>query len=131
MANAHHIYTNSFSKAVPSLPVKNCDDALRYYCEVLGFQKDFDDEILGVDRTLYAGVSRGEFAITLNEHDVQEYKATIGCEVDDVDSLYEEFSSKGVSIVIPPRDEPWGMRHMAIADLYGHQIHFQSRIKHE
>ena len=129
MADSDDHKTNRFRRAVPALPVRNCGEALRYYCDVLGFKKDFDDEVLGVDRTLYAGVSRDEFEIRLNEHDTQEYKATIGCEVDDVNNLYEEFLSKGVPIVIPPRDEPWGMRHMAIEDLYGHQIHFQSRMR--
>ena len=56
---------NRFRKAVPSLPVKDCAEAIGYYCSVLGFEKDFD--------------------------------------------------------------EPWGERHMAIADLYGHEIHFSSR----
>lgn len=128
MSNSEQSSSCRFGKPVPSLPVKHCDDAIRYYCDVLGFKKDFDDAVLEVDRTLYAGVSRGEFAITLNEHDRQDYKATVGCDVDDVDKLYEEFLSKGVTIVILPCDEPWGMRHMAIEDLYGHQIHFQSPI---
>jgi uncharacterized glyoxalase superfamily protein PhnB len=71
---------NRFRKAVPSLPVEDCTEALRYYCDGLGFKKDFDDAILGREKTLFAGVSRGERAITLNQHDRQKYRATIGCE---------------------------------------------------
>ena len=118
---------NRFRKAVPSLPVKDCAEAIGYYCSVLGFEKDFDDAILGRDKTLFAGVSRGECQITLNQHDRQEYRATLGCEVDDVDRLHEEYRSRGVTILLAPQDEPWGGRHMAIADLYGHEIHFSSR----
>ena len=118
-----------FCKAIPSLPVKNCSEAVRFYCEVLGFNKDFDDDVLGYDEMMFAGVSRDEFAITLNQHDVQDYQATVGCDVDDVDKLYDEFVGKNVTIVIEPCDEPWGMRHLAIADLYGHQLHFQSPIQ--
>lgn len=120
--------SNLFSKPVPSLPVKNCSEAVRYYCEALGFQKDFDDAVMGFDEMMYAGVSRGEFAITLNQHDTQDYKATIGCDVGNVDELYREFVASNVDIVFSPRDEPWGMRHMAIADLFGHELHFQSPI---
>ncbi len=116
-----------FRTAVPSLPVKNCTEAIRYYCDVLGFKKDFDDAILGRDTTLFAGVSRGEFEITLNQHDRQEYHATVGCEVDDVDQLYAEYKSRGATIVLDPQYEPWGERHMAIADLYGNEIHFSSK----
>jgi uncharacterized glyoxalase superfamily protein PhnB len=127
MAEESRSAGNRFRKAVPSLPVKDCVEAIRYYCEVLGFKKDFDDAILGRDRTLFAGVSRGECEITLNQHDRQEYRATVGCEVDDVDLLHEEYRSRGVTIILDPQDEPWGERHMAIADLCGHEIHFSSR----
>ena len=118
---------NHFRKAVLSLPVKDCTEAVRYYCEILGFEKDFDDAILDVEKTLFAGVSRGECELTLNQHDQQEYHATVGCEVDDVDRLYEEYSAREVSIIIMPRDEPWGERHMAITDLYGNEIHFSKK----
>ena len=127
MSNGERLLANRFRKAVPSLPVKNCAEALRYYCEVLGFKKDFDDAILGVERTLFAGVSRGECQLTLNQHDRQEYRATVGCEVDDVDLLHQEYRSRGVTIVLSPQDEPWGERHMAIADCYGHELHFSSK----
>jgi uncharacterized glyoxalase superfamily protein PhnB len=120
---------NHFRKAVPSLPVRSCPEALRYYCEVLGFVKDFDDAILGRAETLFAGVSRGDCALTLNQHDRQECRLTIGCEVDDVDLLHEELRSRGVRILLAPQDEAWGERHMAIADLYGHELHFSSPIR--
>ena len=38
-----------FQQAVPSLPVKDCAEAIRWYCDVLGFTKDFDDAVLGRD----------------------------------------------------------------------------------
>lgn len=118
---------NRFRKTVPSLPVKDCGQAIRYCCEVLGFEKDFDDAILGRQTTLFAGVSRGECEITLNQHDRQEYRATVGCEVDDVDLLHAEYKARGATIILDPQDEPWGERHMAIADLFGNEIHFSSR----
>ena len=33
-------HQNRFGQAVPSLPVKDCAAALRYYCDVLGFEKE-------------------------------------------------------------------------------------------
>lgn len=126
MTDGDRFERNRFRKAVPSLPVKDCAEAIRYYCEVLGFRKDFDDAILGREETLFAGVSRGECAITLNQHERQEYRAIVGCEVDDVDLLHEEYRSRGVTILLAPQDEPWGERHMAIVDPNGHQIHFSS-----
>jgi uncharacterized glyoxalase superfamily protein PhnB len=120
---------NRFQQAVPSLPVKDCEAALRFYCDVLDFEKDFDDAMLGRDVTLFAGVSRDDCALTLNQHDGQDYVLTIGCEVDDVDALYEEYRARGVKIVLPPQNEPWGERHMAIEDLDGHALHFSTPLE--
>ena len=131
MSDATRFTANRFRKAVPSLPVKDCSEAIRFYCDVLGFQKDFDDAILGLGgkQALFAGVSRGECAITLNQHDRQDYRATVGCDVDDVDLLYEEYRSRGVTILLAPQDEPWGERHLAIRDLDGHALNFSSKIR--
>ena len=129
--NNERFRRNHFQRAVPSIAVGDCVQALGFYCDVLGFQKDFDDSILGVKRTLFAGVSRGECELTLNQHDRQTYRLTIGCRVDSVDLLYEEYCARGVKIILPPQDEVTGVRHMAIEDLYGHQLHFNSPIKPE
>lgn len=120
---------NRFQPAVPSLPVRDCAAAVRYYCDVLGFEKDFDDAVLGRDVMLFAGVSRDACALTLNQHDSQECHLTIGCEVDDVDALYEEYRARGVKILLPPQNEPWGERHMAIEDLEEHALHFSSPLE--
>jgi uncharacterized glyoxalase superfamily protein PhnB len=120
---------NRFQQAVPSLPVKDCAAALRFYCDVLGFEKDFDDAILGRDVMLFAGVSRDDCAITLNQHEEQEYTAILGCTVGDVDALYEEYRARGVEILLAPQNEPWGERHMAVADLDGHELHFSTPLE--
>lgn len=127
MADDKRFRENRFQNAVPSIPVKDCIEALRYYCETLGFKKDYDDAVLGREKTLFAGISRGACELTLNQHDRQEYRLTIGCEVDDVDLLHEEYAARGVPIILAPQDEPWGERHMAITDLCGHEIHFSSK----
>ncbi len=120
---------NRFQRAVPSLPVADCAAALRYYCEVLGFEKDYDDAVLGRDVMLFAGVSRDECSLTLNQHDTQDYTLTLGCAVDDADALFAEYQARGVEILLAPQDEPWGERHMAIRDLDGHELHFSSPLE--
>lgn len=120
---------NRFRQAVPAVPVKDCVAALRFYCDVLGFEKDFDDAILGRDVTLFAGVSRDDCALTLNQHDRQDCTLMIGCEVEDVDALYEEYRARGLEILLAPQNEPWGERHMAIADLDGHELHFSTPLE--
>jgi catechol 2,3-dioxygenase-like lactoylglutathione lyase family enzyme len=43
-------------------------------------------------------------------------------QVRDVDATHAELAAAGVAIVRPPRDEPWGLREMWIADPDGIQI---------
>jgi uncharacterized glyoxalase superfamily protein PhnB len=120
---------NRFRKAVPTLPVRDCVKALRYYCDVLGFKKYFDDAILGVERTMFAGVSRNSCALVLDQHGRQKCHVGINILVDDVDSLWREYRSRGVKILFPPSNQVWGRRVMAVADLDGHQLHFSAPIR--
>jgi uncharacterized glyoxalase superfamily protein PhnB len=43
-------------------------------------------------------------------------------QVRDVDAVHDELVAKGVEIIRPPRDEPWGLREMWIADPDGIRI---------
>src|SRR4029453_14863733 len=74
-----------------------------------------DDSILRVEKTLFAGVSRGDCALTLNQHDRQSYRATVGIEVDDVDSLHRDYAARGVAILPPPPPRGAGRRGPARA----------------
>jgi uncharacterized glyoxalase superfamily protein PhnB len=129
MSDDRKLRTNRFRKAVPSLPVRDCVKALRYYCEVLGFKKYFDDAILGVERTMFAGVSRNSCSLVLDQHDRRKVRVGINVRVDDVDLLWKEYRSRGVKILVAPSDQVWGMRVMAIADLDGHELHFSAPVK--
>jgi uncharacterized glyoxalase superfamily protein PhnB len=121
---------NHFGKGVPDLPVKDCVAALAYYIDVLGFKKDFDDAILGFERTMFAGVSRGDCAVTLDQHVVNDKSPSgFSCHVDDVDLLFEEFRARGVKVTVEPKDQPWGERGMSIEDPDGNQIHFGSPLR--
>ena len=43
-------------------------------------------------------------------------------QVRDVDAAHKELAAAGVTILRPPRDEPWGLREMWIADPDGLRI---------
>lgn len=42
--------------------------------------------------------------------------------VDDVDAFHERAAREGADIIKPPRDEPWGMREMALRTADGHRM---------
>jgi uncharacterized glyoxalase superfamily protein PhnB len=130
MPNPEKYAGNRFQKGVPDMPVKDCEAALRYYIDVLGFKKDFDDAVLGRDRTWFAGVSRGDCALTLNQHGVAARSpGMLSCDVDDVDLLCEEYLACGVKVKTPPADMPWGQRGFSIEDHEGNELHFSSPLR--
>ena len=116
----------SFGAAVPDLPVKSTPDAVRYYAEVLGFEKIFDDRIVGFDHIMYACMGRGDFRVTLDEHRASEveHQVCLYCNVDDVDAIHAELSARGANIVEGLTDRIWQARDFSIHDLDGHRITF-------
>ncbi len=44
--------------------------------------------------------------------------------VPDVDVHYEQAKAGGATILLPPTDQPWGLRVYAVLDLEGHQWEF-------
>jgi uncharacterized glyoxalase superfamily protein PhnB len=93
--------------------------AVKYYCEVLGFEKDFQFE-------KYAGVKSGRVSIHLNGYDhakpVGVGKIYIYCE--DVDAYYAEIKAKGAILKNEPRDYPYGMRDFQALDPDGNLVNF-------
>jgi uncharacterized glyoxalase superfamily protein PhnB len=93
-------------------------------------KKDFDDAVLGRDRTWFAGVSRGDCAVTLNQHGVEARSPGIlSCDVDDVDLLYEEYLARRVKVKSLPEDKPWGQRGFSVEDHEGNELHFSSPLR--
>lgn len=120
---------NRFGKGVPCLSVENCDEAIRYYCEVLGFRKDFDDAVLGRDVTLYAGVSRDELALTLNQHP-PTWAGHRGLRRRGRGRAARGVRRQRRERAAPAaKDEPWGARGMMVLDLEGYQLGFESPIR--
>ena len=52
----------------------------------------------------------------------------LGLEVDDVDDVYRDLTSRGHAITVTLKDEPWGQRHFGIADPNGIPIDIYTTI---
>jgi len=50
---------------------------------------------------------------------------------DDVDSLHEEFVSKGVEIDMGPTDQVWGLREMHVRDADDNKLTFAQALQTE
>ena len=112
--------------------VRDYDEALRWYTEVLGFEKTEDGKFGDGKRWLVvAPRSHKEVGIILElakpiapDDPIQNYDARVGAEtrwvfeVSDCRKFYERASGRGVKFVVKPAEQPWGCQAM-FEDLYG------------
>jgi catechol 2,3-dioxygenase-like lactoylglutathione lyase family enzyme len=105
-------------QALPELPVKHVAAAVTYYCDVLGFHINHQQEDLGVlDRDAITVLlrARGEQHTGIGSFTVY---------VENADSLYAELSAKGARVQGPPISRPWGLRDFSVLDLADNRITF-------
>jgi catechol 2,3-dioxygenase-like lactoylglutathione lyase family enzyme len=108
------------SAASAVLQVKDIADALRFYCEVLGFEKDFE---FGP----YAGVHFGECCLHLCAHTTWKRPLGGGAVVvfaDEIDAYFAIVKGRGAEIALEPTDEPYEMRDFVVKDPDGNVLTF-------
>jgi len=112
--------------------VRDYDQALRWYTEVLGFEKTEDGNFGDGKRWLVvAPRNHKEVGIILEiakpiapDDPIKNYDARVGAEtrwvfeVEDCRKFYERASKRGVKFVAKPADQQWGCQAM-FEDLYG------------
>ena len=121
----------SISAAAPQFLVDRLGDALAFYEQRLGFERDF------VYQDFYASVSRdgavihlkcapklpGERAHRRSEEHLDAYLAVSG-----VGELHDEFVRRGAPIVKPLEQRPWGARDFYVEDPDGYILCFSEAV---
>ncbi len=100
--------------------VKDLQGSLRFYCDVLGFEKDFE---FGP----YAGLHLGECYLHLCAHTTWQRPVGGGAVVvfaDEVDRYCSEVKDRGAKIALEPTDEPYNMRDFVVIDPDGNVLTF-------
>jgi uncharacterized glyoxalase superfamily protein PhnB len=116
-----------FLAAAPVLPVDNAAETAEYYRKVLGFEI----ETLYGDPPYYAIMRRGSVGIHISEREDSSSpidRCAVYLYVEDADSLYEEFSGKGIEMFSPPENQENGMREFELTDNSGHFLMFGQKI---
>jgi len=119
-------------KSMYSAPVyvNDQDAALTFYTQTLGFRV-VDDVPMGKDRWLVVAPRRAETGISLQRPDRmgrEDTPATVGEHtgisfvVDDVQSFYDELTTRGVTFRGPPEDMPWGGKGVHFSDPDGNMF---------
>jgi RimJ/RimL family protein N-acetyltransferase/uncharacterized glyoxalase superfamily protein PhnB len=110
--------------AAPVFQVADLEASLQHYTEVLGFSYDFR---FGD----YAGVQLGDVCLHLCGHTIHQRPVGGGtvyifC-AEPVDAYYAELTSRGATLIAPPKDYAYGMRDFIVADLDGNHLAFGCR----
>lgn len=111
-----------FEKIIPTLRVKDARKSEQFYCDTLGFTKQWEHQF-GPDFPLMMSISFTDCFLFLSEHSgTGSDNCDIYIYVDDVDGFYQEKSRQGLSFEKSPIDESWGMREAAFRDPDNHRF---------
>ena len=110
---------NKFPTPVPEIPVSDMTKALDYYEHKLGFDLDWG----GADGCI-AGISRGDCRIFLTDSDFRQHHGNDAPAViwlnlnskQEVDELYEVWSSSEARIISPPESTPEKLHEFTVSD---------------
>lgn len=112
--------------AIPVLHVSSSAAAEEFYCNRLGFQRQF---AYGPEETkpdpCYMGLARDGVWLHVSSFSGDGVSGGVAyLAVEDVDSLHAELVAKGVPIDTGPIDQTWGNREMYVKDADRNSIRF-------
>jgi catechol 2,3-dioxygenase-like lactoylglutathione lyase family enzyme len=112
--------------AIPLLHVSNSAAAERFYCDRLGFRREFAHRLdNSKPDPCYMGLSRDGVWLHLSSFSGDGRSGGVAnLIVEDVDALHAELVAKGVRIDTGPVDQTWGTREMYVKDEDGNSIRF-------
>ena len=114
-----------FRAAIPVLHVSSSAAAEEFYCQRLGFGREFAYRPGDDLDPCYMGLVRDEARIHVSSfRDDSVAGAAVYLFVDDVDGLHEELLRRGVLVDMPPTDQSWGNREMYVRDADRNKIAF-------
>ena len=128
----------AFLRLTPNLVVRDVEQSLRFYCDVLDFE--LDKHIPEQPPFVFASVRGGGVEIFLNEFkaSIAEYPAfgkipiggtlTLYVAMQGVDEMYAKVCSDGSKIVMPIETKFYGVREFAVADPDGYVITLAERV---
>jgi len=106
----------SIHRVVPDLQSEHLDESREFYVGLFGFTVVMD---LGWIMTL-ASPTNPAAQLTVMRHDASsQLVPQVSVQVADVDALHAEAVRRGVPVVYPLTDEPWGVRRFFVRDPNG------------
>ena len=119
--------SEDWSGWIPILRAADARRSARFYCDVLGFTKDWEHRVRD-GFPLYVQVSRGPIRLHLSEHEDGGQSTNLCIGVRDVDQVYAEFTGRGLATEGPPQDQSYGVRSFGFKDPDGHHLVFSTKL---
>jgi catechol 2,3-dioxygenase-like lactoylglutathione lyase family enzyme len=112
---------------VPTLRVTDADASARYFCEKLGFTRDWEHRF-EPGLPLYVSVSRDAITLHLSEHTGDgPLEVRVYAYVSDATNLHAELVRRGARVVAAPEVTSYGVTEFHVEDLDGNRIRFGQR----
>lgn len=108
-------------RVVPNLKSTNIDANRAFYVDFAGFELAMD---MGWIATFVAPGQAAAQISVLTVDMTAPVHPDLTVEVVDVDALYTEAVRRGLTVVYPLTDEPWGVRRFFVADPDGRVVNF-------
>lgn len=115
--------TKKFIRSSSHLPVKNLQQTLEYYNEVLGFSNEwtFGHKDGGISRDelrlLFA-----EDKVFVNDINNDKHRLPLLWFVENIEEIYSEFKEREIEIADALRMHPYGLKEFAFVDINGYYI---------
>ena len=121
--------TAELTQAVPQLPTGDIEQTAVFFESKLGFDivaKSPEHNHLIVQR----GAAEIHFWQASTEENAREIAMQSSCyiRVENIESLFLEYSQNGVPFGYELTKQPWGMNEMQVNDPYGNAIRFGERL---
>lgn len=116
----------SIQRVVPDIRSERFDESREFYTEFLGFNIAMD---MGWVVTFSSPTNPTAQVTLLAKQAPDESLPNISIEVADVDAVHARAVARGLRIVHPLTDEPWGVRRFYVVDPNGVVINVMSHRK--
>lgn len=110
-------------RVVPDIKSDRIDESRDFYAGFLGFQVGMD---MGWVITFVSPSNPTAQVTVLRGDESGSVQPQISIEVDNVDEAHAKAIERGLTIVYPLTDEPWGVRRFFVADPNGVVINVMS-----
>ncbi len=118
----------SVRRVTPNIKAERLDESHQFYVEVLGLELKMD---LGWIATYVSEANPTAQLSVIVEDATAPTHPDVSVEVEDVDAVHAKAVERGLTIVHPLTDEPWGVRRFFVHDPYGKVINVMTHIKEE